>query len=68
MISYAQFSELLLPIPGHDEQTKIADCLNSLDELIAVQSRKVGALKTHKKGPSPFTWCKTRGPNALIRG
>lgn len=50
MISYAQFSELLLPIPGHDEQTKIADCLNSLDELIAVQSRKVGALKTHKKG------------------
>jgi type I restriction enzyme S subunit len=50
MISYAQFSELLLPIPGHDEQTKIADCLNSLDELIAVQSRKVSALKTHKKG------------------
>jgi len=50
MISYAQFSELLLPIPSHDEQTKIADCLNSLDELIAVQSRKVSALKTHKKG------------------
>lgn len=50
MISYAQFSELLLPIPGHDEQTKIADCLNSLDELIAVQVRKVDALKSHKKG------------------
>ena len=49
MISYAQFSELLLPIPSHDEQKRIADCLNSLDELIAVQARKVEALKTHKK-------------------
>ena len=50
MISYAQFSELLLPIPSHDEQKRIADCLNSLDELIAVQARKVDALKSHKKG------------------
>jgi type I restriction enzyme S subunit len=50
MISYAQFSELLLPIPGQEEQTKIAEFLNSLDELIGVQARKVGALKTHKKG------------------
>ena len=32
------------------EQQKIADCLSSLDELIAAQARKVGALKTHKKG------------------
>jgi type I restriction enzyme, S subunit len=50
MISYAQFSELLLPIPSHDEQKRIADCLNSLDELIAVQARKVDALKSHKNG------------------
>jgi type I restriction enzyme S subunit len=50
MISYAQFSELLLPIPGHDEQTRIAGCLNSLDELIAAQVQKVEVLKTHKKG------------------
>lgn len=50
MISYAQFSELLLPIPGHAEQQKIADCLSSLDELIAAQAQKVEALKTHKKG------------------
>ena len=33
-----------------DEQQKIADCLSSLDELIAAQARKVDALKTHKKG------------------
>jgi len=32
------------------EQQKIADCLSSLDELIAAQARKVNALKTHKKG------------------
>ena len=32
------------------EQKKIADCLSSLDELIAAQARKVDALKTHKKG------------------
>ena len=32
------------------EQQKVADCLSSLDELIAAQARKVDALKTHKKG------------------
>lgn len=32
------------------EQQKIADCLSSLDELIAAQACKVDALKTHKKG------------------
>jgi type I restriction enzyme S subunit len=50
MISYAQFSKLLLPIPGLGEQEKIAACLTSLDELIAAQARKVEELKTHKKG------------------
>ncbi len=37
-------------VPGIPEQQKIADCLTSLDELIAAQGRKVEALKTHKKG------------------
>lgn len=32
------------------EQQKIAECLSSVDELIAAQARKVDALKTHKKG------------------
>ena len=36
--------------PTTPEQQKIADCLSSLDELIAAQARKVDALKTHKKG------------------
>lgn len=42
----------LLPIgmPTPAEQQKIADCLTSLDELIAAQGRKVAAQKAHKKG------------------
>ena len=32
------------------EQQKIADCLSSLEELIAAQGRKVEALKTYKRG------------------
>lgn len=41
-----------LPVcfPSLAEQQKIADCLSSVDELIAAQARKVDALKTHKKG------------------
>ena len=50
MISYAQFSELKLPISKPAEQQKIAECLSSVDELMAAQARKVDALKTHKKG------------------
>jgi type I restriction enzyme S subunit len=46
-------------IPSPDEQQRIADCLTSLDDLIAAQTQKHEALKTHKKGlmqqlfPSP---------------
>jgi len=32
------------------EQHKIAECLNSVDEVITAQARKVDALKTHRKG------------------
>ena len=40
-----------LPLPTQPaEQQKIAECLSSVDELIAAQARKVDALKTHKKG------------------
>jgi len=50
MVSYQQFSELLLPTPSTAEQQKIADCLTSLDAWIAAQSQKVEALKAYKKG------------------
>lgn len=45
---------LPVPVPAGTtsvaEQKKIAECLSSVDELIAAQARKVDALKTHKKG------------------
>jgi len=37
-------------LPSLAEQQKIANCLSSLDELIAAQGRKVEALKTYKRG------------------
>jgi type I restriction enzyme S subunit len=37
-------------VPSPAEQQKIAECLSSVDELIAAQARKLDALKTHKKG------------------
>lgn len=50
-ISATRLRNLRLSLPNDKaEQQKIADCLSSLDELIAAQARKVEALKTHKKG------------------
>ena len=49
-INSSDLAEMLLVVPSSDEQQKLADCLSSLDELIAAQARKVEALKTHKKG------------------
>ena len=47
---------LALPVPmpngesSVNEQQKIADCLSSLDTLIAAQADKLDTLKNHKKG------------------
>ena len=50
-ISSDGFMAMPLPVaPAPEEQQKIAACLDSVDELIAAQVRKVDALKTHKKG------------------
>lgn len=46
----SNFAPMLVPVPKPAEQQKIAECLSSVDELIAAQARKVDALKTHKKG------------------
>ena len=46
-------------IPNTSEQQRIASCLSSLDTLITLETQKLEALKTHKKGlmqqlfPSP---------------
>lgn len=50
MISYKQFSEILIPNPKKEEQEKIASCLSSLDELLAAHNDKLDTLKDHKKG------------------
>lgn len=49
-LSGSALKNFKLPIPTFPEQQKIADCLASLDELIAAQTQKLDTLKTHKKG------------------
>ena len=50
VVNLKQLNALLIPAPTPAEQQKIAECLSSVDELMAAQARKVDALKTHKKG------------------
>lgn len=50
MISYQQFSEIMLPLPTANEQIMIANCISSLDEVILLESQKLESLKAHKKG------------------
>ena len=54
-----EFQYMVVSFPSLEEQQKIADCLSSLDALIAAHTEKLEALKIHKKGlmqqlfPSP---------------
>ncbi len=50
-LKFPAFSSIRMAVPEcPEEQQKIADCLSSLDELIALQAQKLDALKAHKKG------------------
>jgi type I restriction enzyme S subunit len=49
-LKYEAFSKITVLTPTYPEQQKIADCMSSVDELIAAHARKLNALKTHKKG------------------
>lgn len=50
-ITNSTFLSGKMPLPTEPaEQQKIAECLSSVDEVIAAQARKLDALKTHKKG------------------
>ena len=50
-ISANRISAIRVPVPPtKSEQQNIADCLGSLDDLIAVEGRKLEALRQHKKG------------------
>ncbi|WP_429929953.1 restriction endonuclease subunit S [Agrobacterium vitis] len=49
-IDSEELKALALRVPQLHEQQRIADCLTSLDDLIAAETQKLDALKTHKKG------------------
>jgi len=66
--------KIVLPTDGR-EQEKIADCLSSLDELIAAEDRKLAALRDHKRGlmqqlfPQPGqTQPRLRFPEFRVKG
>lgn len=46
----SQLQNLKIKLPILKEQQKIADCLSSIDELISLHTKKLKALKDHKKG------------------
>jgi len=56
---FDDFAKMPLCVPEIAEQERIATCLSRLDALIAVETQKLEAIKTHKKGlmqqlfPSP---------------
>jgi len=59
-LNFAQIKSFTIPLPPKvSEQQLIANCLTSLDHLIAAKNRNLDATKTHKKGlmqqlfPSP---------------
>jgi type I restriction enzyme S subunit len=49
-IYFSDYANQIAGMPSVPEQQKIAECLSSVDELIAAQARKLDALKTNKKG------------------
>src|SRR5690554_4760893 len=49
-ITNDDFMRLPLPVSQPEEQHKIADCLASLDDLIAAETQTLDTLKTHNKG------------------
>lgn len=49
-ISKEAFFGIRIPTPDPDEQQHIADCLSSLDDMIAAESQKLDAFKAQKKG------------------
>ena len=50
MISYKQFSEILIPFPSLDEQTKIASFLSAIDTKIDLVKKQLDEAKNFKKG------------------
>ena len=49
-LNHTSFYKMIMQFPSLKEQQKIANTLSSLDNLIEANSKKVEALKEHKKG------------------
>lgn len=49
-VRMAMIAEMPILLPSPQEQQRIADCLTSLDHLIAAEGQKLDTLKTHKNG------------------
>ena len=49
-ITINDLMQMPIPTPSPREQQKVADCLDSLDDLIAAEGRKLEALRQHKQG------------------
>jgi type I restriction enzyme S subunit len=49
-INQTELGKTAVALPLKPEQQKLAECLSSVDALMAAQARKVDAIKTHKKG------------------
>jgi type I restriction enzyme S subunit len=58
-LGQAEFEKLEIVMPSKEEQTKIADAIDAVDDLITSQAEMCDALQAHKKGlmqqlfPSP---------------
>src|SRR4029077_5430423 len=49
-VRMSMITDMPVFLPSFPEQQQIASCLSSLDSLIAAQTQKLEALKTHKQG------------------
>lgn len=50
MVSYQQFSQILIPYPPYEEQHMISNCISSMDKTIKVYSEKVYMMEQYKRG------------------
>jgi type I restriction enzyme, S subunit len=50
VVGVPQLKDIEVPIPGADEQQRVADFHSSLETAIAAQAQKLDGLRTHRKG------------------
>ena len=65
-IEVESFLSFPVAVPSPAEQQKIADCLSSLDELIAAEGRKLESLRAYRKGLMQQTLPPRRRERAAI--